>query len=103
MDGVPTALGELGRLRRTLDANHVFLGTVVPSVFRTASVLVDVKIKNGFTPVIHRIEQAVAPYRDDSIDVAITGAPVFNAETEQYSQRLLLFFPIVVLLIGIIH
>jgi predicted RND superfamily exporter protein len=103
METVPRTAEQLAELRRVLGANPVFLGTLVSSDFRTASVLIDLKRRYGFGALLQRLEQIVAPYRDASVKIAITGAPIFNAQTENYSQRLVLLFPIVVLLIGFIH
>ncbi|MGE0518082.1 MAG: RND family transporter [Candidatus Binatia bacterium] len=49
------------------------------------------------------VEHAVAPERDDSVVIALAGAPILRRELARYTAMMTLLFPVAVLIIGLVH
>jgi predicted RND superfamily exporter protein len=101
--GTVTPAAQAG-LRRTLIENPVYLGTVVSADFRTAAVLVELKErKDGFQAMVDPVRRIAEGVGGAEVDVVLGGNPVYLAQTEAYAQRILLLFPVALLVIGLLH
>src|SRR5947207_3182839 len=71
---------------------------------RTAAIIAEYKDpKNGYETVMENVRAIVNRERDNTIDIAVGGWPVYGARLERYSQRMAFLFPLAVLITGLIH
>lgn len=104
MDSVPTSEAAVERLRKALDRNPVYRDLLVSADDRTVAIVAEFrKDPNGFKAIAARVEAIVAPYRDSGLEIATGGQPIFLGLTELYSDRMIVLFPIALLVIGLIH
>jgi len=61
------------------------------------------KIPGGFRAIAEQIKQVTAQFESSKVKIRIGGLPVFLAKLENYSERMALFFPLALLIIGFIH
>ena len=94
---------DVEKLRSLIRDDKLLRGNLV-SADETATVIVaefddslsDVEIAN-------RINQIVTPERDDSVMIALAGAPILRFWLARYTAMILVLFPIAVIVIGLIH
>ena len=104
MDKVPRSAADLEALRRRLDANPVFADMIVSGDGATAAIIVEFrKADDGFTGIERTVRGLVAPYADETVDIAVAGQPLFLALLERYSGRMVFLVPLSILIIGLIH
>jgi hypothetical protein len=103
MESPPTSAEEIAALREAVRQDRLFRGNLV-SADETATVIV-VEFDDRLTdPMIaKRIEDIVGPERDDSVRIALAGAPILRAALAHYTALIGVLFPIAVLVIGLIH
>ena len=95
---------EKGALQQALRDNPVYLDTVISKDFRTAAILVELKERpDGFRAMVDPVRKLVAAVEGPDVDVVIGGNPVYLAQTEAYAERIMLLFPLAVLVIGLLH
>lgn len=100
----PQTPSEVEALKRAILANPVYLNTVVSPDWTTAAVIAEFRDPpQGFGSIMARVHPLVDAERDGSVEIAISGLPVFLSKTESLSQRMAFLFPLAVLIIGIIH
>lgn len=102
-DGVPdSAAAALTRQR--VEANPIYRDLVVSRDGRVASITVGVdKPRAGFRSTLEAVEKVVSPQRSASVEVAISGVPMFIAQIEKYAQRMVVLFMVAVLVVGLLH
>lgn len=104
LDQVPATLAEAQAVKTRLAANPAYRDVLVSSDGRTAAIYVEFrKDPQGFGHVMDKVEAAIAPARDDSVTIAVSGQPAFLAALETFSKRMAWLLPIAVVLIGLIH
>lgn len=104
LDHVPATLAEAQAIKARLAANPAYKDVLVSSDGRTAAIYVEFpKDPKGFGHVMDKVEAAVAPARDGSVTIAVSGQPAFLAALETFSKRMAWLLPIAVVLIGLIH
>ncbi|MDB5956951.1 efflux RND transporter permease subunit [Ramlibacter sp.] len=104
MDRVPANGSEMSQLKAALQANPVYLDTIVSRDFKTAAILVE--LKEGFDGVDKLLAPITAIARAESgadVDIAMGGNPVFIAKSETFGRRINLLFPLAILVIGLLH
>ncbi len=103
---VPTTAEELARLREDLAANPAFLNAVVSPDGRAAQIVAEFRV-GGDLPDYQALERAlrgiVAPEQDGETTLAVGGLPVALSWLARYSERIAWVFPVVVVLIGLLH
>ena len=88
MKEVPADAAGVAALRERYNQEPLFKGTVVSDDERAALVLADFYDESSAGGIAAIIEQAVSKYRSATMDVAVTGSPIFeNAEATLVSQQ----------------
>lgn len=91
-------------LKQALRDNPVYLDTVISGDMRTAAILVELKERpDGFQAMVDPVRRLVAAVEGPEVDIMLGGNPVYLAQTEAYAQRIILLFPLAVLVIGLLH
>jgi uncharacterized protein len=104
MERVPTTPDGLARLEAAFDANPVYRHLLVSDDRRSTAVIAEVqKDPGGFRSVVARLRALVDPLRGPQVDIAIGGQPVLVGLIERFSDRMSIFFPIALVIIGILH
>jgi hydrophobe/amphiphile efflux-3 (HAE3) family protein len=104
LDHVPVSLAEAQAVKVRLAANPAYRNVLVSEDGRTAAIYVEFeKDPKGFGHVVDKVEAAIAPIRDDSVRVSVSGQPVFLGTLETFSKRMAWLLPLAILLIGLIH
>lgn len=104
MDNVPTSVQGMKALKAAIEANPVYLNTVVSKDYKTAAILVELKEGfNGVEKIVAPINAIVAAEMGPDVDIAVGGNPAYIAKTESFGRRINLLFPIAILVIGLLH
>ena len=91
-------------LEKALRSNPVYIDTVISRDMGTAAVLVELKEHpDGFKAMVEPVQRIVDGMRSAEVDIVLGGNPVYLAQAETFAQRILLLFPIAVLIIGLLH
>lgn len=100
----PADLASARAVATRLAANPIYRDILVSRDGRTAAIYAEFKKDPaGFGAVMAKVNAAVAPVRDPTVDIAIAGQPAFLAAIETYSKRMALLLPLAIVLIGLIH
>jgi len=104
MEQVPSSAAELARLKRAIASNPVYQHTIVARDGTAAAVTVSVeKGPNGFRPILAEVYRTIAPLETAGIHIAVSGTPMYISWVETYAQRMLLFFPLALVIVGLLH
>lgn len=104
METLPQTPEEIEALRQAVRANPVYTNTIVSEDERTASIMAEYKDpKGGYHGIIEKVEAILDRERNDSVEIAVGGWPVFATQLEHYSERMGFLFPLAVLITGLIH
>ncbi|MGH8008966.1 MAG: efflux RND transporter permease subunit, partial [Candidatus Binatia bacterium] len=105
METPPTTPAQIAALKAALEANPVYLNTVVSTDWRTAALVVEFKDPHeaGHRSILQAVQAVIEKERDPSVDIVIGGTSVFLAQLELYSERMIILVPLAILLIGLIH
>jgi predicted RND superfamily exporter protein len=103
LDGSSPTPTDIAALQRAIREDKLFRGNLV-SQDETATVIV-AEFDDSLTDnaIAARIESLVAGERDDSVTIALAGAPILRFWLAQYTAMIAVLFPIAVVVIGLIH
>lgn len=90
-------------LRRNVDSDRLFHGNLVSEDGTATVILAEFDDRLTDIAIADRIEAIVAPERDDTVIVALAGAPILRYWLTQYTRMIAVLFPVAVLVIGLIH
>jgi predicted RND superfamily exporter protein/outer membrane lipoprotein-sorting protein len=104
MTDVPTTPEALRALEQAYDANPVYQGLLVSRDRRTTAVVAEVtKDPGGFRVVAARFEALAERHRAADVEILVSGQPLIVGLIEVFSDRIAIFFPIALVVIGLIH
>jgi predicted RND superfamily exporter protein len=104
VETIPKTEPEIEALRQAVRNNPVYVGAIISRDGRTAAVLADFNTDpRGFQGIMDKVQPIIDRERDDSVEIAVGGRPVYLAQLERYSQRAELLFPVAILVVGLIH
>jgi uncharacterized protein len=104
VETIPKTEPEIEALRQAVSNNPVYVGAIISRDRRTAAVLADFNTDpGGFQGIMDKVQPIVDRERDNSVEIAVGGRPVYLAQLERYSQRAELLFPVAILVVGLIH
>ncbi|MBL7716318.1 MAG: outer membrane lipoprotein-sorting protein [Bdellovibrionales bacterium] len=104
MEKVPTTPEDLLRLQQAVEKNPAYTNLLVSKDLKTTQIVAEFKkIDGGFQAIAAIVKEAVKPELDASVDIQVSGLPIFLGLLEKYSQRMGFLFPIALLIIGLIH
>ena len=94
----------MARLRRAVALNPLYIDSVVAKDGKAAAITVTMqKGEVGFRDGIEKVYALADSVRTPGISVAVSGFPMYLAQLEIYSQRMVLLFPMALLVVGILH
>jgi len=103
MDTPPTTAEAIRQIRTVIEQDRLFHGNLV-ALDGTATVIVaDFDDRITDVAIAQRIEQIVAPERDETVTVAVAGAPILRAWLARYTAMMAILFPLAVVVIGVVH
>ncbi len=103
MAKVPQTPAQMAELKAAILRNPAYINSIVSKDFKSAAIIVDMdKGPTGFRGMLDTITPIADKMRDDSVEVNISGLPSFLARIEIFSERVAIFFPIAILLVGLI-
>lgn len=97
---------DIARLREDLAATPLFTNAVVSSDGRAAQIIAEFTVGGELPdyPALERAVRAIADAeRDEQTLIAVGGLPIALSWLALYSERIAWIFPVVVLLIGLLH
>ncbi len=103
MEDPPETDEEVARVRAMVEEDHLFRGNIVAADGSAAIIVADFDDRINDVGIAQRVEEIVAPERDDSVTIALAGAPILNITLQRYSGMIAILFPIAVLVIGLVH
>jgi uncharacterized protein len=104
MEKVPTDEAGFNRIRDAIAKNPAYAGLLASSDEKTTQIVAEFKkIPGGFQAIASEAKAIIAPELDDSVEIRVSGLPVFLALLEKFSGRMGFLFPIALLIIGLIH
>lgn len=103
MEEPPATAEEAARVRAMAEEDKLFRGRIVSEDGRAAIIVADFDERIKDVGIYERIEEIVAPERDDSVTIALAGAPILSVTLQRYSAMIAVLFPLAVLVIGLVH
>lgn len=104
MASVPRDPAQMAALKAAIQANPIYLDTIVSRDLRTTAILVELKEGfDGVEKIVAPIDAIVAGERGADVDIAIGGNPAYIAKTEQFGRRINFLFPLAIVVIGLLH
>lgn len=104
MENIPRTEAEMNDLKGAISRNPVFENLLVSKDGKTTQIVAEFKkLDGGFQAIEKVIQDIVAPERDGSVEINVSGLPVFLSQLEKFSARMAFLFPLALLIIGLIH
>ncbi len=104
MKNPPSTPEDIERFKKDIIENPIYENLVVSKDLKTAQILAEFKMtKNGMKEVEDGVRAAIQPEIDETVEINVSGLPIFLSLLEKYSERMGFLFPIAVLIIGLIH
>ena len=103
MAKVPQTPEQMAELKAAILRNPAYLNSIVSKDFKSAAIIIDLqKGPTGFRGMMDTITPVADKMRDDAVEVNISGLPSFLSRIEIFSERVAIFFPIAIVLVGLI-
>jgi len=104
LEKIPENEAQMEKLRSAVKANPVYENLLVSTNEKTTQVIFEMKpVSGNMTAVVSEIQKIAQAEKDAITEITVGGAPVFLSLAEKYSARMGLFFPLALLIIGLIH
>ena len=106
MEAPPTDQAGADEVRLRTFANPIYVGTLVSSDGSAASIQASFELTPalpGYRHLHEAVRAAIAEVNDGTFDVSLSGAVVFLSELTRYSSRVAYYFPLALIVIGLIH
>lgn len=101
---LPHTSAEVAALETAIGNNPVYDGILIAHDRKTAAVVSEFKPNPlGFGAIERDVRAAIAPFADDSVDLMVTGQPIFLSALERFSDRMKFLLPLALLVIGLLH
>lgn len=103
MEKVPATKAAMDDFKDGIARNPVFENLLVSKDGRTTQIVAEFKrSKGGFQEIAQTIERAVTPERDNTVEIDVAGAAMYLSLLEKYSARMVILFPVAILIIALI-
>lgn len=103
MSAVPTTPTQLASLRQAVQKNPIYLGAIVSHDLRTTSIIAEFsEPPKGFRAIMSQVDAIIAPERDSSMDIHVSGIPSYLAEIERYSERMGVLLPVAIVILALV-
>ncbi|MBX3026228.1 MMPL family transporter [bacterium] len=103
MGGTPPTAEAAARVRARVESDPLFRESLVSADRRAAVIVVDFDDRMKDVELAQFVEQVIAPERDDTVTIALAGAPILRKELARYTAMMAVLFPLAVLIIGLVH
>ncbi len=92
------------KLKAAIATNPIYSQVLVSADQKTTTINLEIDPNTKqFDPIVSQIEEILNNNTSDSVEYNLGGLPYFLAWLERYSSRMGFFFPIAILIIGILH
>ncbi len=103
MEKVPASPAEMEKLRTAILRNPIYQNSIVAADGRAAAITVTVeKGAKGFRPTIESVYELTNKLKTENIQIAVSGSPMYVSWVEKYAQRMVLLFPLALLIVGLL-
>jgi hydrophobe/amphiphile efflux-3 (HAE3) family protein len=103
MEHAPNSAPEIAALRSRLQNNPAYLNAIVSKDERSIAVIAEFRDDpKGFRAIMERVNPILDAERDASVRIATGGLPVMLSQLEIFSERIGMFMPIAMLLVGLV-
>jgi predicted RND superfamily exporter protein len=103
MGSTPPTAAIAARVRDRVEADPLFRDSLVSPDRRAAVIVADFDDRIRDVDLAAFVEQVIAPERDDTVTIALAGAPILRKELARYTAMMAVLFPLAVLIIGLVH
>ncbi len=93
-------------VRKRVFANDMYVGTLVAADGRAAGIQASFDLTDAtpdYLSLYRAVQGAIAAENDGTFDVTLSGPVVYAARLTEHTARTLLFFPLALLVIGLVH
>jgi predicted RND superfamily exporter protein/outer membrane lipoprotein-sorting protein len=104
MAQIPQQEAELKALQAALRKNPIYLDTLAGKDGGATAITVSVDMgPYGFRQTLEEVYALADTVRSDAVQVSVSGLPMYLAQLEIYSQRMVFLFPLALLIVGLLH
>lgn len=106
LDPIPKTEAEAQGLRARLGANREYVGTLVARDGTAVGIIADFEFRpplTGYLEIQRAVMGVLEEENDGTFDVHLGGPAIYVAWLARYSERMFLFFPLALLVIGLVH
>jgi uncharacterized protein len=103
MEKPPTTAAEVKALRDLVESDKLFRDNLVSADGSAAVIVAEFDDTVHDDDIVPRVRDIVDHERDDSVTIALAGAPILRAALARYTRMIGILFPLAVLVIGLIH
>ena len=106
LDPLPTTIEAARALRARVQANPQYLGTIVAADGSAAGIIADFEFRPpllGYPQIQDAVTRILDEENDGSFEFHLGGPVIYVAWLARYSARMLFFFPVAFLVIGLVH
>ncbi len=91
-------------IRKAVASNPIYASVLVSADHQTTTINLEIDAETKqFDPIVSQIEELLKKYESEHVSFHLGGLPYFLSWLERYSSRMAVFFPIAILIIGILH
>ncbi len=108
VDKIPSTPEEIETVRHRVMGQKLLIGSLVSADAKVTAIIADIddldpspELRN--MTLDKRIRDIVAKYADPRMNVYLSGLPIWNAQMDRYTQRVMLLFGLAIVVIGIVH
>ncbi len=108
VDRIPTTPEEVEAVRKRVMGQKLLVGSLVSNDARVAAIIADIddldpspELRNLILD--QRIRAVIAEHADPRMDVYLSGLPIWNAQMDRYTARVMMLLGLAVLVIGVVH
>ncbi|MBI3784412.1 MAG: MMPL family transporter, partial [Deltaproteobacteria bacterium] len=103
MSEAPQTVEAAHRIRNSVRNDPLLKGNLVSDDETASVIVVEFDDQLTDTAIASRIDGAVEPERDDSVTIALAGAPILRAWLARYTALIGILLPVAVVVIGLVH
>ncbi len=103
MERAPGNQAEVDEVRRRIEADPLLRENLVSKDGTATVLVVEFDDKLNEQQIFAKVQEIVAPERDDTVRFALAGAPVLRAWLAKYTRLIGVLLPAAVVVIGLVH
>lgn len=103
MEKAPQDPAQAQELRRDVEADPLLHGNLVSKDGSATVIVAEFDDRISDNAIAKRINDLIEPERDDTVHIALAGAPILRAWLARYTAMIAILLPLAVLVIGVVH